>query len=114
MVGPGSVTTCVARATTPSQTRVLPQPALTRCLLPFPGLLPPPSYAPPPPPTAGSADQFNAAQLNSVIANQQQVNSNSGANFDTVLAAQGNAAVVASNKGELRPGHEAWLTLLSP
>ena len=54
-----------------------------------------------PPPPAGSADQFNAAQLNSIIANQQQVNSNSGANIDTVAAIQSNAAGLAVNKGEL-------------
>ena len=44
-------------------------------------------------PHAGSLDQFNAAQLNSIIANQQQANSKSGVNANTVLAKQTNAAV---------------------
>ena len=58
---------------------------------------------PPPPLPAGSGDQFNAAQLNSIIANQQQVNSNSGANVNTVAAIQSNVAGAAINKGELQP-----------
>ena len=53
----------------------------------------------PPTPPAGSGDQFNAAQLNSIIANQQQANTNSGVNTNAIIAQQTNVAGSATNTG---------------
>ena len=52
---------------------------------------------------AGSFDQFDAAQLNSIIANQKQANSKSKDNTNAVVAKQTNVAGKATNKGEPCP-----------
>ena len=107
MVWQGSAPTCVPRASWPPHSYVPATPTqLGQTPMPVPD--PPPAPLSRPvaptlvcPPPAGSGDQINGAQVNSVISNQQQINSNSKLNANTLLAGQGNLAGIAINRGEL-------------